>query len=41
MSASLGNEKRWYVRRLPKFDHFDEATVIEISQYYKNFECLD
>jgi hypothetical protein len=40
ISRTHGENPRWYVRRVPKFDVLNEATVIDVTTHYENFKCL-
>jgi hypothetical protein len=35
------DETRWYVRRRWTFSTLDNASVIDVSKYYRNFGCLE
>ena len=39
-SRSVHDPKRWYLRRLPNFTELSEASVIEVTPYYRNFGYL-
>jgi hypothetical protein len=41
ISRSREDESKWFVRRLPKFRALDAQSVIDVSAYYRNFDCLD
>jgi hypothetical protein len=36
-----GDEPRWYVRRLPKFETLTKESVIDVTAHYRNFRCLE
>ncbi len=40
ISRAVDDISRWYVRRQPKFSTLNEKTVIDVTSYYRNFECL-
>jgi hypothetical protein len=41
ISQSLGDDPRWYVRRQDrKFDTLNDKTVVDVTHYYRNFQCL-
>jgi hypothetical protein len=41
ISRKVDDELRWFVRRQPKFNIIDEETTIEVTSYYRNFQCLE
>jgi hypothetical protein len=41
ISPSLGDEPRWYIRRQDrKFGTLDKKTVVDVTEHYRNFQCL-
>lgn len=41
ISRTIGDNPRWYVRRLAKFDAINELTVVDVTNYHRNFQCLE
>ena len=41
ISRTWGDDPRWYVRRLPKFDALTNDSVIDVTAHYRNFKCLE
>jgi hypothetical protein len=31
---------RWYMRRVPRFTEFTSKTIHDVTNYYRNFDCL-
>lgn len=40
ISRAADDSSQWYVRRLPKFTTLTNETVINVTAYYRNFQCL-
>ncbi|MGC2413918.1 MAG: hypothetical protein WA459_14615 [Stellaceae bacterium] len=40
ISAAASEDRRWFVRRTPKFNQLNDETVIEVSKHYRDFERL-
>jgi hypothetical protein len=40
ISRGHGEHPRWYVRRKPSFNELNQKTVIDVTTYYRNFNCL-
>ena len=40
ISKTIGENPRWYMRRLPKFENLDAKTVIDVTEHYRDFHCL-
>jgi hypothetical protein len=41
ISCTSGDEPRWYVRRQErKFDTLNDKTVVDVTDYYRNFQYL-
>jgi hypothetical protein len=40
ISRAHGDEPRWYMRRKPRFTELTQETVIDVTEYYRNFKCL-
>jgi hypothetical protein len=41
ISRKLGDERRWFMRRQPKFDVINDETTVDVTSYYRNFQCLE
>lgn len=41
ISRKLGDEQRWFVRRRSKFNVIDHETTVDVTRYYRNFQCLE
>jgi len=41
ISRSSAEEPHWYIRRQGrKFDTLNDTTVVDVTNYYRNFQCL-
>jgi hypothetical protein len=41
ISRSSSEEPHWYIRRQGrKFDTLNNTTVVDVTNYYRNFQCL-
>jgi hypothetical protein len=40
ISRAHGERPRWYMRRVARFTKLNKETVIDVTSFYRNFECL-
>jgi len=41
ISQSRSDPKRWYLRRKSKFSALTDDNVLDVTDYYRNFRCLN
>jgi hypothetical protein len=41
ISHRLDDERQWFVRRQPKFNVINDETTVDVTPYYRNFQCLE
>jgi hypothetical protein len=40
ISRARDNKNNWYMRRAARFTEINSATAIDVSKFYRNFDCL-